>query len=107
MAELTLTSANFEAEVLNSPIPVVVDFWATWCGPCKMLAPVVKSVAEKYEGKIKVGKVNVDDEGELAAIYGVSAIPTVVRIDGGKVTKTSVGFVPQAQLEEALGLAEL
>ncbi len=107
MAELTLTSANFEAEVLNSPVPVVVDFWATWCGPCKMLAPVVKSVAEKYEGKIKVGKVNVDDEGELAAIYGVSAIPTVVRIDGGKVTKTSVGFVPQAQLEEALGLAEL
>ena len=107
MAELTLTSANFEAEVLNSPVRVVVDFWATWCGPCKMLAPVVKSVAEKYEGKIKVGKVNVDDEGELAAIYGVSAIPTVVRIDGGKVTKTSVGFVPQAQLEEALGLAEL
>ncbi len=107
MAELTLTSANFEAEVLNSPVPVVVDFWATWCGPCKMLAPVVKSVAEKYDGKIKVGKVNVDDEGELAAIYGVSAIPTVVRIDGGKVTKTSVGFVPQAQLEEALGLAEL
>ena len=107
MAELTLTSANFEAEVLNSPVPVVVDFWATWCGPCKMLAPVVKSVAEKYDGWIKVGKVNVDDEGELAAIYGVSAIPTVVRIDGGKVTKTSVGFVPQAQLEEALGLAEL
>ena len=107
MAELTLTSANFEAEVLNSPVPVVVDFWATWCGPCKMLAPVVKSVAEKYDGKIKVGKVNVDDEGELAAIYGVSAIPTVVRIDGGKITKTSVGFVPQAQLEEALGLAEL
>ena len=107
MSELTLTSANFEAEVLNSPVPVVVDFWATWCGPCKMLAPVVKSVAEKYDGKIKVGKVNVDDEGELAAIYGVSAIPTVVRIDGGKVTKTSVGFVPQAQLEEALGLAEL
>ena len=107
MAELTLTSANFEAEVLNSPVPVVVDFWATWFGHCKMLAPVVKSVAEKYEGKIKVGKVNVDDEGELAAIYGVSAIPTVVRIDGGKVTKTSVGFVPQAQLEEALGLAEL
>ena len=107
MAELTLTSANFEAEVLNSPVPVVVDFWATWCGPCKMLAPVVKSVAEKYDGKIKVGKVNVDDEGELAAIYGVSAIPTVVRIDGGKVTKTSVGFVPQAQLEEALGLTEL
>ncbi len=107
MAELTLTSANFEAEVLNSPVPVVVDFWATWCGPCKMLAPVVKSVAEKYDGRIKVGKVNVDDEGELAAIYGVSAIPTVVRIDGGKVTKTSVGFVPQAQLEEALGLAEL
>ena len=107
MAELTLTSANFEAEVLNSPVPVVVDFWATWCGPCKMLAPVVKSVAEKYDGRIKVGKVNVDDEGELAAIYGVSAIPTVVRIDGGKVTKTSVGFVPQAQLEEALGLAVL
>jgi thioredoxin 1 len=100
------TNTNFP-ELLQDEKLVIVDFWATWCGPCKMLAPVVKSVAEKYDGKIKVGKVNVDDEGELAAIYGVSAIPTVVRIDGGKVTKTSVGFVPQAQLEEALGLAEL
>ena len=107
MAEITVTAANFETEVLHSEIPVLVDFWATWCGPCKMVAPVVAAFAEKYAGTVKVGKVNVDDEGELAAIYGVSAIPTVVRIDGGKVTKTSVGFVPQAQLEEALGLAEL
>ena len=106
MAELTLTSANFEAEVLNSPVPVVVDFWATWCGPCKMFGPILDEIAEENDS-VKVVKVNVDDEGELAAIYGVSAIPTVVRIDGGKVTKTSVGFVPQAQLEEALGLAEL
>ena len=104
MAELTITSANFDTEVLGSDIPVVLDFWATWCGPCKMLAPIVAAIAEKYEGKIKVGKVDVDDEGELAVRYGVSAIPTVVRIDAGEVTKTSIGFVPQAKLEEALGL---
>nr|MCR4614924.1 redoxin domain-containing protein [Clostridiales bacterium] len=67
MAEIKLTKDNFEAEVLNSDKPVLVDFWATWCGPCRMLAPVIEEIAEEYDGKVKVGKVNVDDEPELAA----------------------------------------
>ncbi len=104
MAELTITSENFENEVLKSDIPVVLDFWATWCGPCRMLAPVVAKVAEKYEGSIKVGKVDVDEEGDLAAKFGVASIPFVVKIVDGKVAATSIGYVPQAQLEAALGL---
>ena len=107
MAEITLTAQNFEKEVLKSDIPVVVDFWATWCGPCRMLAPVVAKIAEKYEGRIKVGKVNIDEEGELAIRYDVAAIPTVLRIEGGEVTEKSVGFLPQDQLEEALALDTL
>ena len=67
MKEITITKSNFESEVLNSPIPVVVDFWATWCGPCRMIAPVIEELAEEYDGKVKVGKVNVDDEPELAS----------------------------------------
>ena len=104
MAELTITSENFESEVLKSDIPVVLDFWATWCGPCRMLAPVVAKIAEKYEGSIKVGKVDVDEEGDLAAKFGVASIPFVVKIVDGKVAATSIGYVPQAQLEAALGL---
>ncbi len=105
MAEITLTADNFEKEVLKSDLPVVIDFWATWCGPCRMVGPVVAKIAEKYEGKIKVGKINVDDEPGLASEYGVSAIPTIVRVDGGKVTATAVGYRPQGDLEAALGLA--
>ena len=104
MAEITLTAQNFEEEVLQSDIPVVVDFWATWCGPCRMLAPVVAKIAEKYEGKIKVGKVNVDDEVELAARYEIAAIPTILRIEGGDVVEKAMGFMPEEQLEEELGL---
>ena len=104
MAEITLTTENFETEALQSPIPVIVDFWATWCGPCRMLAPVVAKLAEKYDGKIKVGKVNVDDEVQLAAEFEVSAIPTIVRIDGGKVTARTMGYQSLEQLEAALGL---
>ena len=107
MAEITLTSANFESEVLKSTLPVIVDFWAPWCGPCKMLGPIVAKLAEKYEGKVKVGKVNVDDEGELAIRYGVTGIPTVIRVEGGEVVETSVGFLPEEELEEALGLDTL
>ena len=106
MAEITLNAQNFETEALQSPIPVVVDFWATWCGPCRMLAPVVAKLAEKYEGKIKVGKVNVDDEVPLAVKYEVSAIPTILRIDGGKVTAQTMGYQSLEQLEAALGLGK-
>ncbi len=107
MAEITLTAQNFEEEVLKSELPVVVDFWATWCGPCRMLAPVVAKIAEKFDGKIKVGKVNVDDEVELAAKYEVAAIPTILRIEGGEVVEKTMGFMSQEQLEEALGLDTL
>ena len=104
MAEITLTADNFEQEVIRSELPVLVDFWATWCGPCRMVGPVVAEIAEEYEGKIKVGKVNVDDEVPLAAEFEVSAIPTIVRIDGGKVTARTMGYQSLEQLEAALGL---
>ena len=107
MAEITLTASNFETEVLKSDLPVVVDFWATWCGPCRMVAPVVAKIAEKYAGRLKVGKVNVDDEVELATQFGVSSIPTILRIDGGKITATAIGYRPQEALEEALNLGAL
>ncbi|MCR4778461.1 MAG: thioredoxin [Lachnospiraceae bacterium] len=104
MAEIKGTSANFEAEVINSSIPVIVDFWADWCGPCKMLAPILAEVATEKEGAVKVCKVNVDEEQDLAAKYGIMSIPAVFRFDGGEVTKKSVGYVPKAQLLANLGL---
>ena len=104
MAEITLTSSNFEAEVLNSELPVLVDFWATWCGPCKMIAPVVAEIAEEYEDKVKVGKVNVDEENALAMQYRVASIPTLLLFKGGQVVNTSVGYLPKQAIIEKLGL---
>ena len=98
MAEVILTKENFEAEVLKSALPVLVDFWAPWCGPCRMLAPTIAQIAEEYEGKIKVCKVNVDDEGELAAQFGIASIPTVLAFKNGEVTDSSVGVKTKAQL---------
>lgn len=103
MAELTLTKENFDEEVLSSDIPVLVDFWASWCGPCRMLAPTVEEIAEEYEGKIKVGKVNVDDEMQLAQNYGISSIPTLILFENGEVKNQVVGFVPKKSIEEMLG----
>lgn len=102
MAEITITKANFEEEVLKSDIPVLIDFWASWCGPCKMLAPIIAELAEEYEGKIKICKVNVDDESELASQFRIMSIPTVVVMKNGEITDTSVGYVPKSQLENMI-----
>ena len=103
MAEITLTNDNFKTEVLESDIPVLVDFWAPWGGPCKMLGPVISELAEEYEGKVKVGKVNVDEEDELAAQYGIQSIPTVLLFKGGEVVEQSLGFKPKAFFEGLIG----
>lgn len=105
MAELVITKNNFENEVLKSDVPVLLDFWASWCGPCRMLAPIVEEIAEEYEGKAKVGKINVDDEQELASAFGIASIPTVVVIKDGKIADSSVGYVPKEKLEEMLKAA--
>ncbi len=102
MAEITITEQNFESEVLQSDKPVLVDFWASWCGPCRMLAPVIAELAEEYEGRARVGKVNVDEQQALAVRYRVSSIPTVIVFKNGEPVASSVGVRPKAQLEELL-----
>lgn len=98
MAEYIFTEQNFEEEVLKSDIPVLVDFYATWCGPCKMLAPTIEEIAQENEGKIKVGKIDVDKEQNLAIKFGVNVIPTVMAFKGGKLLDKSVGFVSKEDL---------
>ncbi len=98
MAELKITSENFEREVLQSDKPVLIDFWASWCGPCRMLSPTISEIAEEYKGKVKVGKVNVDEESELAAMFRVSSIPLLVVMKDGKVVNSSVGVRPKEQI---------
>lgn len=104
MSELVITKENFEKEVMHSELPVMIDFWASWCGPCKMLAPVVAELAEELDGKAKVSKVNVDEQPELAAAFQISSIPTVVVVKNGKMTQSSVGVRPKQQLLEMLSL---
>ena len=99
MAEITITKNNFESEVLQSNLPVLVDFWATWCGPCRMIAPAIAKIAEEYEGKVKVGKINVDDEPQLADQFGIVSIPAVKVFRGGVCTATLVGLRSKAELE--------
>jgi thioredoxin 1 len=98
-AEITLTSANFDAEVLDSSVPVLVDFWAEWCMPCKMIAPAVEQLATDYAGKLKVGKVNVDQESDLAAQHNIVSIPTLLVFKSGKLVRQKVGAVPKHELE--------
>ncbi len=102
MAELTITEQNFEKEVIQSPIPVMLDFWAPWCGPCRMIAPIVAAIAAEQEGKVKVGKVNVDEQPNLAAMFNVTSIPLVVVLKGGEVTNFAVGYRPKEDIEALL-----
>lgn len=100
MAEIKITTQNFEDEVLKSDIPVLIDFWATWCGPCKMLAPVLAEVAEEYDGKLKIGKVNVDEEPDLAVTYHVMSIPMILLFKDGEKVKQTIGYKTKEQLIE-------
>lgn len=95
MSEITITKENFEKEVMQSDIPVLLDFWATWCGPCQRLAPIVAEIAEEYEGKLKVGKIDVDEQRDLAIDFRVSSIPYVVVMKDGKVVNTAAGYAPK------------
>ena len=98
MAELKITAANFENEVLNSDKPVLLDFYADWCGPCKMLSPILHELAEEKSGALKVGKVNVDEQMELAMRFQVSSIPMLVVFKDGKAVVKSVGYRPKAEI---------
>ena len=102
MNEITITRDNFEAEVLKSDIPVLLDFWATWCGPCRMVALVLAEIAQERAGRVKVGKVNVDEQPELAQAFRVSAIPALFVVKDGKVAASAVGYKPKAQIEAML-----
>ncbi|MBR4429266.1 MAG: thioredoxin [Clostridia bacterium] len=102
--EIKVTAANFEQEVLKSDIPCVVDFWATWCGPCRMLGPVLTEIANANEGKLKVCKVNVDEEPQLAQQFGIMSIPLVILFKNGQPVRQSLGYRPRAALEAELGI---
>lgn len=102
MAELKITNQNFKEEVLNSTLPVLIDFWAPWCGPCRMMGPVIEELAQDYEGKVKVGKVNVDEESELAQAFQIVSIPTIVLIKNGKIVNKVIGYRPKEDIEEML-----
>ncbi len=104
MKEITITADNFAEEVLKSDKPVLVDFWAPWCGPCKMLAPIVEEIAEEYADSVKVGKVNVDDQPALAAKFGISSIPALLVFRNGAVVNSAVGYRSKILVEDMLGL---
>lgn len=102
MKPITITDDNFETEVLKSELPVLIDFWAAWCGPCKMIAPIVEELAAEYDGKVKIGKLDVDDNQQTAIKYGVRSIPTVLLLQNGEVKDTIIGAVPKSVFVEKI-----
>lgn len=102
MGLLHLTDSNFKKEVLESSLPVVVDFWAPWCGPCKMLSPIVEEMSKEYEGKVRVGKINIDDNPAMATNYGVMSIPTIMFFREGKVAAQVVGAISKAEFKKKI-----
>jgi thioredoxin 1 len=103
---LEFTDDNFQSDVLNSPVPVLVDFWAPWCGPCRMIGPTIEELAVENAGSFRVGKVNVDDNGKLAMAYNVASIPTIMIFSGGKLVQQFMGVQPKAKLQQALDEAK-
>ena len=99
---VTLTDGNFKEEVLESTTPVLVDFWAEWCGPCRVIAPAIEELAEAYDGKVKVGKLNVDEQSNIAGQYGIRSIPTLLFFQNGEVVDQVVGAVPKNAIETKL-----
>ena len=96
---IEITGASFDAEVLKSQVPVLIDFWAAWCGPCRMVGPVIEQIASDYKGRLKVGKVNVDEEADLASRHGVASIPTLIVYKDGKIANQASGALPKQNIE--------
>lgn len=105
MKPLHFTDDNFETEVINSDQPVLIDFWAVWCGPCRMIAPIVEELSNEYEGKIKIGKLDVDENQQTSIKYGVRSIPTLLIFKSGKVVDTIIGAVPKNMIVQKLNAA--
>ena len=103
---MEITSSNFQSEVVESEVPVLLDMWAAWCGPCRMVSPIVDELAGEYAGRIKVGKIDVDAEPAIAQAFGVASIPTIVLVKDGQVVAQAIGARPKAQLAQALRLDE-
>ena len=100
MGYVTITGSNFENEVKKSPVPVLIDFWASWCGPCRMIAPFIDQLADEYDGRVKIGKVNVDEEQDLATLHGIVSIPTMVVYQNGNLINQKNGALPKNEIEK-------
>jgi len=102
---IVLSDTNFDAEVMKSDVPVLVDFWAPWCGPCRAIAPAVEEISSSYQGRIKVGKLNVDENQQTTMKFGIRSIPTLIVFKGGKAVEQIIGAVPKGEIERVVGKA--